>query len=199
MSDWGKVVYNKDRGHYAVIGEWQGKRVYLSQYQSQVGAVTCKTKQQAEQLRMVCNSHIDQRIFNPDRFKRRKPSHIKAYALSWLEIVRANISYATYKSYRACIKHHIIPGIGHIFLPDLNYEKILKWINKTSRSLKTKKNIHGVLAKMLRDAEKSGHISQVPNLVSFTGGLSIPSSDPEWIDFETQSRITEYGRPRPEL
>jgi integrase len=199
MQNWGKVVYMKHQGAWGVRGKWQGKRIYFSEYRTEIGFRTCQTEEEARILRMVISSEIANGTFNPLRYRKSRPLHIRGYAAAWLNMVRPNIAHGTYKAYRAAILNHIVPKLGDVFLPDLNYEAILNWVNSLPLDVKTKKNYHGVLAEMLRDAVKSGHISQLPSLVQFKHGLSVPQKTPDWIDADTQqkiiSKIPEADRP----
>ena len=190
MSNWGSVVFNAQRNCYAVRGVWQGKRHYFSHYHSDLGPRTCETEDEAKILQMVISSEIANSTFNPLRYQKQKPLHIKKYAPRWLAEIEPNISYSTLKAYRAGVKY-IIDGLGDIFLPDLNHSHIRKWLNSIDLNIKTKKNYHGVLATMLKDAKRSGLISQVPEMVIFIGGNAIPRKKPEWIPPDAQQSILQ--------
>lgn len=185
---WGRVSYNGARGHWCVRGEWQGKRLYFAAYRTAIGWKTCETQAEADLLSVVIGSEIANGAFNPLRYKRQRPLHLAQYAEAWLEMVRPTLAHATYKAYRAAVVH-IKAGLGHEFLPDLNYEKIMNWVNGLELEIKTVKNYHGVLAKILRDAKKSGHIPQAPELVEFRAAMAVPYKAPEWIERDTQERI----------
>jgi len=195
MRNWGQITHNKQRGTYAVRGMWQGKRWYFSHYNSDLGPRTCASFEEAKHLQMVISSEIANGIFNPERYSKQKPLHVKTYIKHWLKQVEPNISYSTLKAYRAAARY-IECGLGDVFLPDLNYERIRKWVNGLKLNIKTKKNYHGVLVCMLRDAKRSGHIPQMPDVVRFSGGLSIPQKKPDWIDAKTQGAILQEI-PRP--
>jgi len=195
MSNWGKIVYVQQRNCWAIRGTWQGEQLFFSRYYSRLGWKTCKTKEEARDLHLIINAEITAGRFNPLRYKKRKPMHIKNYILRWIENIKSRIAYSTYRSYKSAVKY-IVPnfpeGLGDIFIEDINYEKILIWFNQLDLHIKTKKNYHGVLATMLCDAHKSGHISQMPTLIEFRHGNSIPQKDPEWISHDTQLEILKH-------
>jgi integrase len=194
MSNWGTIVYVRKRDCFAVRGTWQGEQLFFSRYYSSLGWRTCRTENEAKLLQTIIGSEIASGRFNPVRYKKRKPMHVKNYILRWIENIKPNLAYSTYKAYQAAIKY-IVPefpqGLGDIFIEDVNYEKILTWFNNLDLHIKTKKNYHGVLAAMLNNAHKSGHIAQMPRLVEFKHGNSIPQKDPAWLTQEIQHKILE--------
>lgn len=195
MSDWGKIVHIRKRDCYAVRGTWQGQQLFFSRYYSSLGWRTCKTIEEAKTLKIIISSEIQSGRFNPFRYKKRKPMHVKNYILQWIENIKPNIAYSTFRAYQAAIKYIVqdFPqGLGNIFIEDVNYEKILIWFNQLDLHIKTKKNYHGVLASMLNIAHKSGHIAQMPRLIEFKHSNSIPQKDPAWITQDAQHKVLEY-------
>ena len=188
MSNWGAVVWNPQQSAWAVVGKWQGKRLYYSGYRTEIGYQTCRTEQEARLLQVVISSEMANGTFNPARYRRSKPIHIKKYAPYWLETIRPNIKHGTYTAYRAGVKQ-IVEGLGEIFLPDLAYNHILDWVNKMPHDIKTKKNYHGALVQMLKFAKKSNGITQMPDVVEFKGGLSVPQRQPDWLDQGAFDRV----------
>jgi len=187
----GKVRYVKQQKAWAVKLKWRGKRKHFSFYYDNLGrGKTCQTEDEARMLQMIISNEIEHNTFDPRRYQRSKPKHIENAIESWLKDVKPDISYATFKAYRAAVRN-IVQSLGHIFIRDLQYAHIKQWVSESKKSLnlKTVKNYHGVLAKFLRDSRKLGDISQLPEMVEFRGGLSVPTTDPEWITAEQQEAI----------
>ena len=78
-------------------------------------------------------------------------------------------------------QNYTTPEKGGVYMPS-------QLIGSIER-LKTKKNYQGVLIRMMKDALRNGDINQLPEFVTFSGGLSIPQKKPEWIDETTQTNI----------
>lgn len=166
-------------------------RYYFSEYYTRLGPRTCQTEQEAKQLQILISSEIINGTFNPLRYRKTKPLHLKKFAEEWIESdsVKTTLKYATWKTYRAALNNWIIPILGDVFTPDLNQGHYLKLWTGIDRSPKYKKNIITTLYTMLEDARRAGVISQVPEKIIFKGKFAIPKKDPEWIDIETQERI----------
>ena len=195
MANWGKVSYNKGQGAWCVRGLYQGEQLYFSKYHSDLGPRTCQTEVEAIQLQMIISSEMANGNFNPLKYKRTKPLHLKTYAVQWLEKIQPTLKYATYKTYRAAINNWLIPILGDVFLPDIRYDHYLKlWID-IDRSLKYRKNIITCLYAIMEDAKRAGHISQVPEKIIFRGKFTIPEKDPAWIERQEQDSILENIRP----
>jgi integrase len=191
---WGKVGYNKARDRWYVNGRWQGQRLYYSTYQTILGHKACKSQIEANQLQFLISGEMEQGIFNPLRYKPSKPHHIKNYAIGWLESVKPDIEYATWKAYRAAT-HYIIDGLGDSYIKDLGYAKIKEWLTGLELNLKTKKNYQGVLIRMMKDALRNGDINQLPQFVEFRGGWTIPTKRKVWIDEPEQDKVLEDINP----
>lgn len=193
-NSWGKVVYNKQQKAWAVRGKWQGKPLYYSEYRTEIDYRTCQTKEEAELLQIVISSDMANGTFNPDRYRKTKPLHIRKYAPAWLEKKKLNIRHSTYQSYRNAV-NQIVKGLGDIFLADLNYDHILQWVNEMPYVLSTKKIYHSRLGTMLKDAHRIGHIKQAPFMVEFKHGLSVPQKQPDWLDQGAFERVLDKINP----
>lgn len=193
---WGKVVYSKRAGCWAVRGTYQGKQLWFSAYQTDLGRQTCHTEVEARLLQTIISNEIAQGCFIPERYRREKPLHVAKYADGWLNQVKPTVKYSTWKAYRAAVSA-IKAGLGDVFLPDLQFDSIHRWVTgmmESGASIKTAKNYHGVLAAMLADAKRARKIATVPDLVQFRGGLSIPFKDPDWLDRDQQKAILGHIR-----
>ena len=193
MSDWGKVVHNPQRGHYAVKGTWQGKRLYFSQYQTIIGPLTCETWEIAERLRLAINSDIDQGIFNPSRYQHKKPLHLKQYSETWLEEIRPNLAKGSWHQYEKAMRLYIVPTIGHRFLPDIGHADLKNCMKAMVHlSPKTKKNHMGALHRMMVEAMRDGHISQLPPWIEFRGKNEVVSPAIIYLSIADQISILSH-------
>jgi integrase len=195
MANWGKVSFNKSQGAWCVKGQYQGERVYYSTYRTDVGPRTCQTEQEALLLQVIISSEMKNGNFNPLKYKRSKPLHLKKYALQWLEKIKPSVKYATYKTYRAAINNWLIPILGDVFLPDVRYDHYFKLWTDIKQSEKYRKNIITCLYAIMEDAKRAGHISQVPDKIVFKGKFTMPRKDPAWIEKETQELILQEIKP----
>ena len=193
---WGTVSYNKQRDRWQVRGRWQGQQLYYSTYQTIIGHKACKTQIEANQLQFLISAEMEQGSFNPVRYKKTKPHHIKNYAAKWLESVKPPvIAYSTWKTYRANMQH-VVSGLGDIYIGDLSFSAIRDWISKLDLNLSTKRNCQDVLKQMMRDAVKDRHIAQVPDFVVFKGGFEIPARIKVWIEEPEQVRVLAEIEPQ---
>ncbi len=205
---WGSIRYNKIQGAWCVSGRYQGQQLYYSGFNSEIGFQKCTSRDQAVILQSIISKEIADGKFNPLRYKRQKQHHIEKYADKWIESIKPEVSYSTWKSYRAAVTY-IKQGLGDIYIGDLSYNDIKKWINemvlldkhgkpqltKDAKTiplhLKTRKNYQGVLIRMMKDAIRNGDIAQLPEFVVWKGGRSIPAKKKEWIEKDMQHRILE--------
>ena len=186
MQRWGVVFWNETRGHFAVKGKWQGKRRYFSQIPVRGGRfLTCTSREMADYLQEEISKEITRGCFNPSRYQHAQPLHMGHYAPRWLELKRPNLAGKTAAIYQTYISTWIIPGLGNEYLPDINHEKIMAFLNGIDRSSKYKRNIYGCLREILSDACKSGYISQVPEHVT----ISLEQRRIEWLGREQQEAI----------
>ena len=194
MKLWGMIAFNPDRGHWCVRGKWQGKRLYFSQIPTAAGGfLPCKTEDMAKYLQIEISKEMAPgKVFNPARYKPSRPLHVESYSLKWLDLKRPNLDFSTWKGYRAYIVNWINPMLGDKYLPDLNHETIMEFLNGIDRSIKYKKNIYGCLYAMLNDARRSGYISQLPDHVTF----SLPRKKIEWLSRSRQDDILREIPPR---
>lgn len=193
MSNWGKVVFNRHRNHWAVKGTWQGRREYFSQIPSMIGPVTCRTKDLAKELRAYINGDINKGIFNPKRYKRGKPLHIEKYVDKWLTDIKPDISSGTWHGYETGCRLYIIPRLGANFLPDVGHLDLKRLMSSMSHlSAKSKKNVMGCLHTMMEDAKRDGHLSQLPPWVKFKGENEIVDPPIEYLTVEQQIKIVDH-------
>jgi integrase len=135
-------------------------------------------------------SEIDKGIFNPERYKKRKPLHLAEYAEQWLKNVV--VSRGTLHDYKNSLNNHILPVLGKEFLPDINYDKLRKLQTSINRAPNGKYNTMGCLHKLMQDAHDSGHISQMPKFPGFKGSETIVPPRIDWITDADQWKIIDH-------
>jgi integrase len=186
LSKLGKVRFNRKCERYFVDLTWHGKRYHLYKY---LGCVPCRDEAMAVQLLHDVRSEVNKGIFNPERYKRRRPLHLAQYAETWLRWIQ--VSEATYHDYENSLRNHILPHLGNEFLPDINYDKLRKLQTSIKRSPKGKYNVMGCLRKLLRDAYRSGHIPIMPEFPGFKGSEAVVPPPISWIEDADQWKILE--------
>ena len=184
MSEHGQIRHNKGCNRFYLDLYWQGKRYRFYKY---LGFIPCQTRDLAELFLSDVRSEINKGIFNPERYKNRKPLHLYVYAETWLK--NLVISEATRHDYKNSLKNHILPVIGSEFLPDINYDKLRMLQNSIKRSNKGKYNVIGCLHKLLIDAYRSGHIARVPDFPGFKGSEAIVPPPIYWLEDENQWQV----------
>jgi len=188
MKLWGQVGYNPARRHWFLKGRWQGKPEYFSQLPTRGDFITCKSEEMAKFLQVEISRDISRGIFNPARYRKARPLHLKKFAEQWLN-QQKHVSWVTLKGYKSYIHNWISPLLGDEYLGDLSHEKLVSFFNELPLNIKTKKNVFGCLHKILEDARKSGYISQLPAWIEFKGARSIPQRQIQWLDRQSQMRI----------
>lgn len=201
---WGSVSRNPKTNSWYVRGYWQGQRYYFSEYHTAIGPQTCKTRREGEMLQTVISSEILNKTFNPLRYKKKKPLHLKNYALTWLKQNKDIIGFQTWRGYRSRVNNHIITSsLADTFLPDISRQDYkLLWSqlkvrtkdkdgNITERPMepKGKKNVLTCLFQIMDDAQEAGHIYQAPRKLKFEGTYAIPKKDPDWLTYDQQQEI----------
>jgi integrase len=187
LSELGKIRFNKSCDRYYIDLIWQGKRYRLYKY---LGYIPCHDEKLATLFLYDIRSEINKGIFNPERYKNRKPLHLEAYARTWLDSL--NISDATLHDYKNSLKNHILPALGNEFLPDINYDKLRKLQSSIQRSNKGRYNVMGCLRKLMSDAHRSGHIPVMPEFPGFKGSDAIIQPDIHWITDPDQWKIINH-------
>lgn len=193
MSNWGTVRYNRARGHWAVVGTWQGQRCYFCRYESMLGPVTCETRDLAERLRAVINTDIERGVFNPARYRRARPLHVRTYAESWLETIRPDLAAATYRSYTKAVGLYLVPVLGDRFLPDLGHAD-LQLLMRAMQHLRpaSRKTHMAAFHRLMICAHRDGHITQMPPWIEFRGSNEVNPPAIKYLRAEDQVRILGY-------
>jgi integrase len=141
---------------------------------------------------LAINTDIDAKNFNPNRYKKTKPLHLKNYADRWLIEIHPNVSSGTWEGYETAIRLSIKPVLDEKFLPDIGHRD-LKTLLKSMKHLapKTKKNRFGCLHAMMKDAHRDGYISQMPPWIVFKGENEVVDPPIEYLTVEMQLRILD--------
>ena len=141
---------------------WEAR--YTTGYDPATGAqvqksVTGKTQKEVKQKLTAATAAIDAGTYT-------EPS--KMTLRQWLEIWQedylSDVKYLTAENYKSYIRNHIIPGLGGVRLCDLlphTVQHFYKTMEGTL-SVKTIRNIHGVLHKALETALDNGYIRSNP-------------------------------------
>jgi integrase len=155
--------------------------------------VLCKTKEMAKALQYVVSRQIDQGIFRAERFKQKKPLHLKAYAESWLK-KQTHLMAATYRDYESYLRRYINPALGDIFIDDITTGMLGDFMKALPVAPKTKKNILGCIMKILRDAKIAGDITELPEKPIQRGKDKVIDPEVIWIEPEAQNAILDQLR-----
>lgn len=188
---WGKIVYNSQRNLYGVRGMWQGKRYYFSQCPTRNGLVPCETKRLAERLQESISIDVENGHFAPEKYKPQKPLHLASYINRWLEIKKPELTAATHYDYTNSLHRHVKPHLGDKYLPDINYDDLRELLQKIERGPKGKKNVMDALRQLLKDAHRSGHIPQVPEMPKMKGKNRVVAPPVRYISYADQMRIVD--------
>lgn len=196
MSDEGRVRFDRSAGSYYVDLWWRGERVRLYRLPILGGdMVSCKTEQMAEALQYVVNRQIDQGIFEPARFKIKRPLHMKAYATAWLE-KQTHLMASAHRDYAQYINKWIIPQLGSVFINDITEGRIEEFINSLPLGPKGKQNVLGCLMKILHDAERAKDIEKAPMKPVMRGKNRVVDPEVLWVGPEEQDKILAALKPQ---
>lgn len=152
----------------------------------------CKSEDWAKALKDIINSQITQGIFTPERFKRRKPMHLKEFCDQWFK-GQTQLMEATKSSYQTIIDNHIEPHLGKLFLDDITSGRLNDYIKKDLSGLspKTKVNVMGVLMEILRDAKAKRLIISMPEKPKMTANNKVIDPEIVWIEPDIQNKILD--------
>jgi len=81
------------------------------------------------------------------------------YLLDWLERKKQNVAYGTYTHYRSYAMNHLIPGLGHWKIGELDHNILEYYVDELkglSLAQQTKRHIYRVLSAALIDGKRQG-------------------------------------------
>ena len=173
-------------------GRWEG--IYSTAEVDGAGkykkhSVYGKTQEEVRRKLTEITSSIDDGTYiNPSQYK------LSEWLESWLELyVKPTVKDFTYDSYSNICRRHIIPHIGKVKLRDLTTTQIQKFYNDLLQvkklSIKTVKNVHGVLHRSLEQAYLVGEIKLNPTNRCILPKASKPKIEP--LEDEDISRFLE--------
>lgn len=196
MSNIGAIRFDKHARSWYVEIYWQGKQHRFFRLPIQGGdMISCKTKEMADALKYIINRQIDQGVFFPERYKIKRPLHLKAYASTWLDSQR-HLMAGTRIIYRQSLENHIIPVLGHVFINDVTEGLLDDFIKRLDIGPKSKSNVLGVLMKILHDAERNKDIEKAPFKPVMRGKNKVVDPEVIWLEPRDQDRIIENLSPQ---
>lgn len=157
--------------------------------------IPCSSQDMAEALRMVINTQIDQGIFYPDRFKRKKQFSFSSYADAWFSR-QEHLMESTREHYEIYIRKYLKPFFGDKLIADItktNLEDLVNWI---AAGPKTKQNILGCMMKILHDAVESHDIDRAPSRPEARGKNKVVDPEIVWIEPTEQQMILDKLPPQ---
>lgn len=191
MSNIGTVRYDAKSKVWYVDIWWKNERHKIFRLPIQGGdLISCKSKEMADTLKYVINRQIDQGIFFPERFKVKKPLHLKAYAEEWIE-KQKHLMVGTLTIYKQYINNYITPHLGQIFITDITEGTLEDFVNNLNIGPKSKQNIIGCLMKILHDAERHHDIDRAPKKPVFSGKNKVVDPEVIWLEPKEQDLILE--------
>jgi integrase len=91
------------------------------------------------------------------------PGTLGEFLPSWLETIKSSIRLSTYRTYRAQIVHHIVPGLGGIKLQELRPDHVQRFYTtklESGTGRGTVRLCHSVLHRALSDAVTWGLVAR---------------------------------------
>lgn len=158
----GSVYFRKDRGVWFV--QWydsvRKKRYKIYRYKGDL----IYSEQIAQKLLACMQGDHENNTFRIERYTANAWTDVISYLWKWLEIVRPNLSPATYKDYKNSIKNHIMPFFEKhpIQLHEIQYDILMKLLNSINRCGKGKANVMYCLHRCLNFAFRSRRIPELP-------------------------------------
>ncbi len=188
-SNIGSVRYDKTSESWFVDLRWKGKRHRIFRMPIQGGLlIQCKSKEMGDALKVIINTQIDMGVFNPERFKQKKPLHVKAYVEPWFAR-QTHLMAATRKAYRTYLDKYIIPVLGDQFITDITHGDLDSFVKSIRLGPKSKDNILGCIMKILHDAERNRDIDRAPNKPTLRGYDKVVDPEVIWLQPAEQERI----------
>lgn len=94
------------------------------------------------------------------------PRQAKTKLADWIEawwpLYEASLRMETRRSEGARVRNHILPGLGHLALDELDALAIMKFVSGLKLAPKTVRNIHGLLHRILDEAVRQRFIRYNP-------------------------------------
>ncbi len=152
------------------------------------------SQRHAERILERIRSEVDSRTFDPRDYlpKKLEPLKFENFAKRWLahydkRLERDEIAPSHHRNVRTYIHRYFIPHFGKKDVRHINTGDIISFQDNLPGhlSLKSQKNILGVLNKIFSDAYDWGDVEKKPKFPK----LVVPEPDWSWINRETQDLI----------
>lgn len=195
-SNIGSVRYDKKSDSWFVDLRWKSERHRIFRMPIQGGMlIPCTSEDMGNALKIIINTQIDMGIFHPDRFKVKKPTHLKVYAKQWFER-QTHLMKATKRGYRIYLDKYIVPALGDKFITDITEKDLEDLVKAISQGGKTKDNVLGCMMKILHDAERAHDIDKAPAKPVMRGTDKVVDPEIIWLEPAEQEKILAHLAPK---
>ncbi len=131
------------------------------------------------------------RILNEIRKGYTEPENmtLEEYFDQWLDRKKRNVQPGTYEHYESYMRTHIIPGLGHLKISQLephHVESFMDEVHEKDLSQRSKKHIFRILSSSLINGKRSGIKEGIME------GIESPKVDRQQIEFWTQEEVNKF-------
>lgn len=131
------------------------------------------------------------RILNEIRKGYTEPENmtLEEYFDQWLNRKKRNVQPGTYEHYESYMRTHIIPGLGHLKISQLephHVESFMDEVHEKDLSQRSKKHIFRILSSSLINGKRSGIKEGIME------GIESPKVDRQQIEFWTQEEVNKF-------
>ncbi|MCB2216119.1 tyrosine-type recombinase/integrase [Desulfofustis glycolicus] len=158
----GSVHFRKDRGVWFVLWyhKLERKEYKIYRYKGEL----MYSERVAQKLLAVMQGDTENGTFRIEKFTGHGWTDTVPYLYEWLDVVKNDLSPATYKDYRNSIKNHLEPFFTeHPFqLHEIQYDVLRKLLNSINREGKGRANVMYCLHACLTYAWRSRRIPDTP-------------------------------------
>lgn len=131
------------------------------------------------------------RILNEIRKGYTEPENmtLEEYFDQWLNRKKRNVQPGTYEHYESYMRTHIIPGLGHLKISQLephHVESFMDEVHEKDLSQRSKKHIFRILSSALINGKRSGIKEGIME------GIESPKVDRQQIEFWTQEEVNKF-------
>jgi integrase len=186
--------FRKERDCYVVYLHWgkakNGKRKTWKRHTFDDEGTPLVHEVLAKKLADRINADIVARgsHFDPRRWFNRsdKEMQFRSYAEAWLD-KQTHLAPSYIGDVRRAIVKYCVPFLGTMHIATIRKRDIIDFLDWLPNRLaaKTKKNILGVLRKLLSDAWRREDIPRVPPFPR----ISVPESEIKWLSSEVQAKV----------
>ncbi|MCB2183486.1 MAG: tyrosine-type recombinase/integrase [Desulfobulbaceae bacterium] len=186
----GSIHYRKDRGVW-FVNWWDifsNKSYKIYRYKGEI----IYSKKIAQKLLSTMQGDYENGTFRIEKFLLSGWTDTVPYLFEWLDVIKDDVSPATYKDYSNSIRNHLKPFFTeHFFqLHEIQYDVLRKLLKSINRSGKGKLNVMYCLHACLKYAWQSKRISEVP---PFPEKKLYQITEPviQWLPSDRQIKIIE--------